>query len=76
VWLDTCGASLRRAPSEAEPIRAIARRWDTEAAVLHHEYARARQEFQATLAEVVAFYHRGSAAEVEQECANLLARLG
>jgi RNA polymerase sigma-70 factor (ECF subfamily) len=53
-------------------IRDIAARWQTEAAVLHHEYAKARQEFRAALVEVVAFHRPGSAAEVEEECANLL----
>jgi RNA polymerase sigma-70 factor (ECF subfamily) len=58
------------------PIRDIARRWGMEAAVLHHEYARARQEFKTALLQVVAFHHPGSAAEVAQECADLLALLG
>jgi RNA polymerase sigma-70 factor (ECF subfamily) len=58
------------------PIREIARRWKTDAAVLHYEYAKARQEFKAALLDVVAFHHPGSAAEVEQECANLLVCLG
>ncbi len=34
------------------------------------------QEFKAALLEVVAFHYPGSAAEVERECANLLACLG
>jgi RNA polymerase sigma-70 factor (ECF subfamily) len=34
------------------PIRAIAARWQIDAATLHHEYAKARQEFKAALAEV------------------------
>jgi RNA polymerase sigma-70 factor (ECF subfamily) len=58
------------------PIRAIAQRWGRDAADLHHEYARARQEFKAALREVVAFHHPGSPADIEQECANLLALLG
>jgi len=57
------------------PIREIAGRWQTDAAVVHHEYARARQEFKAALLEIVAFHHPGSAAEIEQECANLLVLL-
>jgi RNA polymerase sigma-70 factor (ECF subfamily) len=57
------------------PIRDIASRWRTDASVLHHEYARARQEFKAALFEVVAYHHHGSAAEIEQECADLLALL-
>jgi RNA polymerase sigma-70 factor (ECF subfamily) len=58
------------------PIRDIAQRWGVEAATLHHEYSRARQEFKSALLQVVAFHHPGSAAEVEAECANLLACLG
>jgi RNA polymerase sigma-70 factor (ECF subfamily) len=58
------------------PIRDIARRWQTDAARLHHEYARARVEFKAALRDVMAFHHPGSAAEVEQACAELLALLG
>jgi RNA polymerase sigma factor (sigma-70 family) len=57
------------------PIRAIAARWQIEAATLHHEYAKARQEFKAALAEVVGFHHPGSAAEIERQCANLLSLL-
>jgi len=67
---------LRLRFHENLPIRDIARRLECDAAVLHHEYAKARQEFKAALYEVVAFHHPGSAAEVEQECANLAARLG
>jgi RNA polymerase sigma-70 factor (ECF subfamily) len=67
---------LRLRFHEGLPIREIARRWGTAAEVLHHEYARARQEFRAALLEVVAFHHPGSPAEIEQECANLLACLG
>lgn len=58
------------------PIRAIAERWQIDAATLHREYAKARQEFKAALAEVVAFHHPGAAAAIEQECLHLLALLG
>jgi RNA polymerase sigma-70 factor (ECF subfamily) len=57
------------------PIRTIAERWGVPAAGLHHAYALARQEFKAALLEVVAFHHPGSAAEVEQEAADLLKAL-
>jgi RNA polymerase sigma-70 factor (ECF subfamily) len=67
---------LRLRFHEGLPIREIARRWGADAAALHHEYARARQEFKAALLQIVAFHHPGSPAEVEQECANLLACLG
>jgi RNA polymerase sigma factor (sigma-70 family) len=57
------------------PIREIARLrgWDPDA--VHRDYARARQEFRAALAAVVAFHHPGTPAEVERECAGLLALL-
>jgi RNA polymerase sigma-70 factor (ECF subfamily) len=67
---------LRLRFHEGLPIRQIAARWRTEPAVLHHEYARARQEFQVALRQVVAFHHPGPAEQVEEECANLLAALG
>jgi RNA polymerase sigma-70 factor (ECF subfamily) len=66
---------LRLRFHEGLPIRAIAARWQIDPAVLHHEYARARTEFKAALLEVVAFHHPGSEADVEQECANLVALL-
>ncbi len=43
-----------------------------DAAVLHKEYARAREEFREVLLEVVASQRRGSPAEVERECDGLL----
>jgi RNA polymerase sigma-70 factor (ECF subfamily) len=67
---------LRLRFHEGLPIREIARRWGADAAALHHEYARARQEFKAALLEVVAFHHPGAPAEVECACAELLAHLG
>jgi RNA polymerase sigma factor (sigma-70 family) len=54
------------------PIRDIASQWGVEAGALHHEYAKARQEFRAALTEVVTFHHPNSEDTVEQECANLL----
>jgi RNA polymerase sigma-70 factor (ECF subfamily) len=67
---------LRLRFQDGLPIREIARRWGTDTAGLHHEYAKARREFKAALVEVVAFHHPGTTAEVEQECANLLTSLG
>lgn len=57
------------------PIRTIAARWQLDAVTLHHEYAKARQEFKAALAEIVAFHHPGPPAEIENKCANLLSLL-
>jgi RNA polymerase sigma-70 factor (ECF subfamily) len=67
---------LRLRFHEGLPIRDVAQRWQVDAAKLHHEYARARQEFKAALMEVVAFHHPGSAEEVAHECANLQSQLG
>src|SRR5262249_33103649 len=78
----TGAAALRRVEllslrfHDGLPIRAIAARWQIEAATLHHEYAKARQEFKAALAEVVSFHHPGAPEEVEREGANLLSFLG
>ena len=66
---------LRLRFEENLPIRAIAERWGADAARLHHAYALARREFRAALLEVVAFHHPGTAAEVEQEAADLLKAL-
>jgi RNA polymerase sigma-70 factor (ECF subfamily) len=54
------------------PIREIARLWGLDAASLHHEYARARQEFRSALRDVIASHHFGSPEDVERECAQLL----
>jgi RNA polymerase sigma-70 factor (ECF subfamily) len=66
---------LRLRFEENLPIRAIAERWNIDAAKLHHAYALARQEFRTALQEVVAFHHPGTPAEVEQEAAGLLKAL-
>jgi RNA polymerase sigma factor (sigma-70 family) len=57
------------------PIREIARLWGMDAAVLHHEYARARREFRAALRDVIASHHPGSPEVVDGECAQLLSLL-
>jgi RNA polymerase sigma-70 factor (ECF subfamily) len=66
---------LRLRFEENLPIRAIAERWGTDAARLHHAYALARQEFRAALLAVLAFHQPGSPAELEQEAASLLKAL-
>jgi RNA polymerase sigma-70 factor (ECF subfamily) len=66
---------LRLRFEENLPIRAIAERWGSDAAGLHHSYALARQEFRAALLAVVAFHQPGSPAEAEQEAAGLLKAL-
>lgn len=67
---------LRLRFQEGLPIRDIARRWGDDAARLHHEYARARQELKAALREVVAFHQPGPPEAVEQACSDLLSLLG
>jgi RNA polymerase sigma-70 factor (ECF subfamily) len=49
-----------------------ARRWEADPAKLHHDYARARQEFLSALREVVAFQQPGPPEAVERACAELL----
>ena len=61
---------------DGHPIRAIADRWNADPAVLHHEYATARQEFREALMEVVAFHHPGPPVALERESAELLQLLG
>jgi RNA polymerase sigma-70 factor (ECF subfamily) len=63
---------LRLRFHEGLPIRDIANRWQTDPALLHHEYARARKEFRGALTEIVAFHHPGSPVEIDQECDKLL----
>jgi RNA polymerase sigma-70 factor (ECF subfamily) len=58
------------------PVREVARRWGCDPDAVHREYARARREFKGALCEIVASYHPGTPAEVERECAGLLALLG
>ena len=66
---------LRLRFQEDKPIRDIASEWGIDAAAVHKEYARARQEFKEALLDVVAFHHPGSPGEVERECAELLGLL-
>jgi len=62
---------------EGLPIREIAARWQEDAARLHHEYARSREEFRKALVEVVAFHHPSiTPADAEKEATDLLALLG
>jgi RNA polymerase sigma-70 factor (ECF subfamily) len=67
---------LRLRFQEDLPIRDIAHRWKTDAAIVHRQYARARDEFKKMLLEVVAFHSPGSAADVKKECSWLLALVG
>jgi RNA polymerase sigma factor (sigma-70 family) len=60
---------------EGLPIREIAKLWGEDAARVHREYARARDEFRRALAEAVAYHRPGSAEAVERECGQLLSLL-
>jgi DNA-directed RNA polymerase specialized sigma24 family protein len=66
-------ALLRRRFADGLPIREIAREWGVDAAVVHHEYARARDEFAAALKQAVRFHlgGDGTPGEVERQCAEL-----
>jgi RNA polymerase sigma-70 factor (ECF subfamily) len=66
---------LRLRFHEGMPIREIAGLWGVDAAPLHHEYARARQEFRSALREVIAFHLPGAPEDVDRECAQILSLL-
>lgn len=60
---------------EGLPIREIAKRLGAEAARVHHDYARAREEFKEALRLEIQAQCSGSAADIERECQALLARI-
>ena len=66
---------LRLRFSDGLPIREIAKQWGEDPARLHHEYARAREEFKDALREEVAYHDPGGARAVDQEVGELLALL-
>ena len=58
------------------PIRKIAELWGEDVVRLHHEYAKARDEYSQALHEVVSFHHPdGAAGEIRRECVELLTAL-
>lgn len=63
---------LRLRFSEGLPIREIAKRWEVDAPWLHHEYAKAREEFKKALREEVAFHDPDSPQAVERKVVDLL----
>lgn len=63
---------LRLRFQEEMPIRDIAREWAADADRLHHEYARARKEFEAALLDVLAGESSSTRKELEQQMADLL----
>lgn len=68
---------LRLRFREGLAIREIAVQWATDAALLHREYATARDEFRAALRSVVAFHHPNAGpSELDAACVELLSLLG
>jgi RNA polymerase sigma-70 factor (ECF subfamily) len=65
-------ALLRLRFADDLPVREIARKWNEPADRLHHEYARAREEFKTALREVLAFHHPDNPRELERELLLLL----
>ena len=57
---------------EGLPIREIARRWSVEPDWLHHQYARARDEFKHALKEIVRDHQGIQGTALEEECLRLL----
>lgn len=66
---------LRLRFREGLPIRRIAERWGEEPAIVHRQYARARQEFAKALYETVALQSGGTPAAIRRECERLLSLL-
>lgn len=66
---------LRLRFEEGLPVRDIAARLAEPADKVHHEYARARQEFEAALVEIVRDRQGGTPGEVRAECRRLVALL-
>jgi RNA polymerase sigma-70 factor (ECF subfamily) len=66
---------LRLVFQEERSIPDIAREWNTPADTLHHDYARARREFETALREVVSFHAPESDAAVDRECEDLMSLL-
>lgn len=63
---------LERRFHDNQPIRAIAAIWQVDAAVLHHQYAKAREEFRQALLQTMASRRPLAAHELEAECERLL----
>ncbi len=63
---------LRLIFEEERSIADIAREWNAPPERLHHDYARARREFESALREVVAFHAPESDAAVDHECEDLM----
>lgn len=57
------------------PIREIARLWQEDPAMLHRDYAKARDEFRSALMDVLASHIPARGPALERECSDLLALL-
>jgi RNA polymerase sigma-70 factor (ECF subfamily) len=67
---------LRLRHEEGLPIREIAERQGADPDYLHHQYAKAREDFRKALVEVVSFHHPGASPDaVEAECRKVLEAL-
>ena len=66
---------LRLRFQEDLPIRVIAQRWQVDAAALHRDYAKAKEEFREALKDVLRAYFAAEGAALERECAELLTLL-
>jgi RNA polymerase sigma-70 factor (ECF subfamily) len=67
---------LRQRFQEGKPIRKIAEAWNVDAAELHHEFAKAREEFRAALIAEIAWHEAGASPErLEAECRRVLESL-
>ena len=67
---------LRLRFEENRPVREIAAAWGMEAALVHREYAKAREEFRAALAATVSEAERCTPAQAEREGQRLMALFG
>ena len=63
---------LRLRFNDGLQIRDIAERWGTDAANLHHEYARSREEFTSALRSVVKEHYTSASRTVGERCQDLL----
>ena len=66
---------LRERFGNGRPIRDIAKLWDEDAAIVHREYARAREEFKEALKAEIRYHNPGGNVNVDKECAHLLSLL-
>ena len=66
---------LRERFGNGRPIRDIAKLWGEDAAILHREYAKAREEFKEALKAEIRYHSPGGSVNVDKECTLLLSLL-